>query len=126
LNQAIHFCPEVGLFSKLMYIKYGSIEIPLCDPELIVSKINQYIDSYEGLSCIKYDSHKKRWEIEYGTNGLARILKALNWESEYQFKLGDKFDNMEESIETYKSNRLIEKKIGAKKWWALSTTLKAQ
>lgn len=95
------FCPEVGLFSKPMHIKYGSVEIPFCDPELIVGKINKYIDSYEGLSCIKYDSHKKLWEIEYSTNGLARILKALNWESEYHFKLGDKFDNfknMEESI----------------------------
>jgi len=125
----IKFCSEVGLFLRPAFIRCGSLEISFCNPELIVAKINQYIDSYEGLSCMKYDSYKKQWEIEYGTNGLARILKALNWETEYHFNLGnriDNFKNIEYSIEKYKSNKLIERKINTKKWCAQCVTLKAK
>jgi hypothetical protein len=123
------FCPEVGLFLKPAMIKQGSLEISFCDPELIVFKINKYIETFEGLKIIQHDSHKKLWKIEYGTNRLERIIKALNWESIYYSNLGERFDNlvsMEDSIEKYKSNRLIERKIGSKKWWADCATFKAK
>lgn len=120
------FCPEVGLFSKPVMIKNGSLEITFCDPELIVSKISQYIETFEGLKILKFDQHRKKWEIEYGTNRIERIVKALNWESEYYFKLRDNLVSIENSLEKYKSNRLIERKIGAKKWWAERASYLAQ
>jgi hypothetical protein len=120
------FYPEVGLFSKPDRIKHSSLEISFYDTELIVSKINQYIDTFEGLKILQYEPHQKQWVIEYGTNRIERILKALNWESEYYFKLNDSLTCIENSLEKYKSNRLIERKIGAKKWWAQQATFKAQ
>jgi len=121
-----NFCPEVGLYLKPVYIKIGSVEISFCDPELIVSKINQYINTFEGLKILKFNSHKKQWEIEYGTNRIERILKALNWESKYHFKLCDNLVSIENRLEKYKSNREIERKIGAKKWWAERASYSAQ
>jgi hypothetical protein len=112
-----NFIPEFGLFSKPLYIKFSSLEIPYCDPEIIANKINDFITSYEGLNCNEYNEYKKHWVIEYGSEPMKKIISSLGWENKYE--------NSENYIEKIRQQQNIERKIKAKKWWATMAAHKA-
>lgn len=111
------FIPEFGLFSKPLYTKFSTVEIPFCDPEIIAKKLNDFISSFEGLICNEYNPHKKHWVIEYGSEPMKKIISSLGWKNEYE--------NSENYIEKIREQQNIERKIKTKKWWAAMAAHKA-